>query len=153
MLNKQCRALPSQHAAILLGDRGDLLDQLHHLIMPAVAVGIGWVGYLARLVRAAMLEVLNEDYILNARSFGLPERWIVFRYALRVAIAPTRNLAATGRTWGPRSRSYRAPFIAAFHRLSVSATRLNIAPTTNRILAFAESRTPHSAPRVQVAPT
>ena len=64
--------------------------------MPAVAVGIGWVGYLARLVRAAMLEVLNEDYILNARSFGLPERWIVFRYALRVAIAPTITVLGIG---------------------------------------------------------
>jgi peptide/nickel transport system permease protein len=82
--------------AIGLGDRGDLLDQLHHLIMPAIAVGIGWVGYLARLVRAAMLEVLNEDYIMNARAFGLPERWIIFRYALRIAVAPTITVLGIG---------------------------------------------------------
>lgn len=82
--------------AIGLGDRGDILDQLHHLIMPAIAVGIGWVGYLARLVRAAMLEILNEDYILNARSFGLPERWIIFRYALRIAVAPTITVLGIG---------------------------------------------------------
>ena len=82
--------------AIGLGDRGDPLDQLHHLIMPAIAVGIGWVGYLARLVRAAMLEVLNEDYILNARAFGLPERWIIFRYALRIAVAPTITVLGIG---------------------------------------------------------
>lgn len=88
----QLRWLP----AIGLGDRGDPLDQLHHLILPAVAVGIGWVGYLARLVRAAMLEVLNEDYILNARAYGLPERWIVFRYALRNAVAPTITVIGIG---------------------------------------------------------
>lgn len=82
--------------AIGLGERGNFLDQLHHLIMPAIAVGIGWVGYLARLVRSAMLEVLNEDYILNARAYGLPERWIIFRYALRIAIAPTITVLGIG---------------------------------------------------------
>lgn len=82
--------------AIGLGDRGDVLDQLHHLIMPAIAVGIGWVGYLARLVRSAMLEVLNEDYILNARAYGLPESKIIFRYALRIAVAPTITVLGIG---------------------------------------------------------
>jgi len=82
--------------AIGRGDSGDLLDQLHHLIMPTIAVGIGWVGYLARLVRAAMLEILTEDYITNARAYGLPERWIIFRYALRIAVAPTITVLGIG---------------------------------------------------------
>lgn len=88
----QLRWLP----AIGPGDKGDIFDQIHHLIMPAVAIGIGWVGYLARLVRAAMLEILNEDYIQNARAFGLPERWIIFRYALRIAVAPTITVLGIG---------------------------------------------------------
>ena len=82
--------------AIGLGERGNILDQLHHLIMPAIAVGIGWVGYLARLVRSAMLEVLAEDYILNARAYGLPERKIIYRYALRIAVAPTITVLGIG---------------------------------------------------------
>ena len=82
--------------AIGLGERGNVLDQLHHLIMPALAVGIGWVGYLARLVRSAMLEILAEDYILNARAYGLPERWVVYRYALRLAVAPTITVLGIG---------------------------------------------------------
>ena len=82
--------------AIGAGDPGDIIDQLHHLIMPAIAVGIGWVGYLARLVRSAMLDVLNEDYILNARAYGLPERWVILRYALRVAVAPTITVLGIG---------------------------------------------------------
>lgn len=82
--------------AIGVGDRGDIMDKLHHLILPASVVGIGWVGYLARLVRSAMLEILAEDYILNARAYGLPERWVVYRYALRLAIAPTITVLGIG---------------------------------------------------------
>jgi peptide/nickel transport system permease protein len=82
--------------AIGAGSSGDLLDQARHLVLPALAVGLGWVGYLARIVRASMLEVLNENHIRMARSFGLPETRIVFRYALRLAILPTITLIGVG---------------------------------------------------------
>ncbi len=82
--------------AIGAGNSGDLLDQARHLVLPALAVGLGWVGYLARIVRASMLEVLNENHIRMARSFGLPETRIVFRYALRLAILPTITLIGVG---------------------------------------------------------
>lgn len=78
------------------GDEGDLLDQLTHLVLPALAVGLGWVGYLARMVRASMLEVMGENFIRSARAFGLAPRTIVFRYALRVAILPTITLVGIG---------------------------------------------------------
>lgn len=78
------------------GDEGDVLDQLHHLIMPAFAVGLGWVGYLARMVRATMLEVMGENYVRSAKAFGLRPRTIVFRYALKVAILPTITLVGVG---------------------------------------------------------
>jgi peptide/nickel transport system permease protein len=78
--------------AIGAGTAGDPLNQLWHLVLPAFAIGLGWVGYLARLVRASMLEVMNENHIRTARAFGLPERVIVFRYALRIAILPTVTL-------------------------------------------------------------
>ena len=82
--------------AIGAGAEGDLLDQLQHLILPAFAIGLGWVGYIARLVRASMLEVLGENHVRAARAFGLPERVIVFRYALRLAILPTITLLGVG---------------------------------------------------------
>ncbi len=66
------------------------------LILPAFAVGLGWVGYLARLVRASMLEVMGENHIRTARAFGLRERTIVYRYALRIAILPTVTLIGIG---------------------------------------------------------
>ena len=78
------------------GDEGDILDQIYHLILPAFAVGLGWVGYLARMVRASMLEVMSENYIRSARAFGLKPRTIVFRYALKVAILPTITLIGVG---------------------------------------------------------
>jgi peptide/nickel transport system permease protein len=78
------------------GERGNLGDQIHHLILPAFAVGLGWVGYLARLVRASMLEVMGENYIRAAWAFGLPRRTVVYRYALKVAILPTLTLIGIG---------------------------------------------------------
>jgi peptide/nickel transport system permease protein len=78
------------------GDRGNYVDQLHHLVLPSLAVGLGWVGYLARLVRASMLEVLSENHIRLARAFGLRERTIIFRYALKLAIVPTVAVLGVG---------------------------------------------------------
>ncbi len=78
--------------ALGAGERGDLADQLHHLVLPAFAIGLGWVGYLARLVRASMLEVMGENHVRTARAFGLPERMVVLHYALRLAILPTVTL-------------------------------------------------------------
>jgi len=74
------------------GDDGNISDQLWHLVLPSFAVGLGWVGYLARIVRASMLEVMSENYVRTARAFGLPEMKIVLHYALRIAILPTVTL-------------------------------------------------------------
>jgi peptide/nickel transport system permease protein len=82
--------------AIGAGTPGDLGDQLRHLVLPAFAIGLGWVGYVARLVRASMLEVMGESHIRTARAFGLPEGRIVYRYALPVAILPTVALLGVG---------------------------------------------------------
>jgi len=82
--------------AIGAGREGDLMGQLSRLLLPSFAVGLGWVGYLARLVRASMLEVLGENHIRTARAFGLKERTIVFSYALRLAVLPAVALLGVG---------------------------------------------------------
>ncbi|MGH6880808.1 ABC transporter permease [Hypericibacter sp.] len=76
------------------GENGDTKDQIWHLVLPSLAVGLGWVGYLARIVRASMLEVMGENHVRTARAFGLPEPKIVLHYALRIAILPTVTLLA-----------------------------------------------------------
>ncbi|WP_335949175.1 ABC transporter permease [Salipiger bermudensis] len=91
LFSLQLRWLP----AIGAGEPGDLGDQLTHLVLPAFAIGLGWVGYLARMVRASMLEVMGEPYIRSARAFGLTDRR-VNGYALRVAIQPTITLIGMG---------------------------------------------------------
>jgi len=82
--------------AIGVGEAGDLNDILMHLILPAFAVGLGWVGYIARMVRASMLEVLGESHIRTVKAFGLPGRLITYRYALRLAILPTVTVLGVG---------------------------------------------------------
>jgi peptide/nickel transport system permease protein len=78
------------------GASGDLVDQARHLVLPAIALGLGWVGYIARLVRASMLEVMEENHIRTARAFGLPERTIIVNYALRIAVLPTVAILGMG---------------------------------------------------------
>ena len=82
--------------AIGVGERGDLADQATHLILPAFAVGLSWIGYIARVVRASMLEVLGENHVRMVRAFGLSETRIVFRYALPLAVLPTITLIGVG---------------------------------------------------------
>ena len=86
----QLRWLPAMGG----GEHGDPLSQARHLLMPAFALGLGWVGYLARIVRASMLEVMGENHIRTARAYGLPEMRIIGSYALRIAILPTITLLA-----------------------------------------------------------
>lgn len=82
--------------AIGAGEPGQLGDQLLHLVLPAFAIGLSWVGYLARMVRASMLEVMGENYIRSARAFGLKPNTVVYQYAMRVAILPTITLIGIG---------------------------------------------------------
>lgn len=91
-LSVQLRWFP----AIGAGESGNLADQARHLVLPAIALGLGWIGYIARLVRASMLEVLEENHVRTARAFGLPERVIIGRYALRIAILPTVTILGLG---------------------------------------------------------
>jgi peptide/nickel transport system permease protein len=65
-----------------------LLSHLRHLLLPSAAIGLTSAGFVARLTRAAMLEVMGRDYVRAARAKGLPERTVVIRHALRNALLP-----------------------------------------------------------------
>jgi len=82
--------------AIGAGEPGHPWDQFRHLILPSLAVGLGWIGYLARMVRASMLEIMGENHIRMARAYGLPNRRITYVYALKLAILPTIALLGVG---------------------------------------------------------
>jgi len=62
---------------------------MQHILMPAVALGIGRAAILTRLLRASMLEVIRSEYVTTARAKGLSERPVVFKHALKNALIPT----------------------------------------------------------------
>ena len=65
---------------------GDLPDLLRHLVLPAITLSVVATGVIARLTRAAMLEVLRQDYIRTARAKGLAERRVIYRHAFKAAL-------------------------------------------------------------------
>jgi peptide/nickel transport system permease protein len=64
------------------------MDYLKHLMLPVITLTLASIGYTTRLVRSSMLTVLQEDYILTARSKGLKQRIVIYKHALRNAILP-----------------------------------------------------------------
>lgn len=64
-------------------------DALLHLILPGITIALYPIGLVARMTRSALLEILNEDYIYAAKSYGLKQRLIVWRYALKNSLGPT----------------------------------------------------------------
>jgi peptide/nickel transport system permease protein len=66
-----------------------LVGNAQHVLMPALALGIGRAALLTRLLRASMLEVIRTEYVTTARAKGLAERPIVFKHALKNALIPT----------------------------------------------------------------
>jgi peptide/nickel transport system permease protein len=78
------------------GDPSSLTDRLAHLILPASALAIGWIGYIARLMRASLLEVMSEQHIKMMRAYGVPERRIIGRFALKLALVPLVTVIGLG---------------------------------------------------------
>lgn len=67
-------------------------DGLSALILPSITVGLFLSGGLARLIRASILEVMNQDYIRTARAKGLAHWVVVFKHAMRNAMIPPVTL-------------------------------------------------------------
>jgi len=69
---------------------------LQNLILPALALGCVYIALIARITRAAMLEVLQQDYIRTARAKGLDQRSILFVHALKNAAVPIVTVIGLG---------------------------------------------------------
>jgi peptide/nickel transport system permease protein len=67
---------------------GQLVDLAKHLILPVFISAFGGLAGLSRYMRANMLEVIRQDYILTARAKGLSERQVIYKHALRNALLP-----------------------------------------------------------------
>lgn len=74
--------------ALLTGNWQVLGNALVHLVLPATVLASRSLALLSRLMRASLLEVLGEDYIRTARASGIPDRLVLFKYALRNSLLP-----------------------------------------------------------------
>jgi len=71
------------------GDPGMGLGQrLHHLVLPAIVLGVLNSALIIRFTRASMLDILGEDYVRTARAKGLPERVVIVQHVLGNALVP-----------------------------------------------------------------
>jgi peptide/nickel transport system permease protein len=65
-----------------------LLDQLHHLALPAVVLATIPMAFVARVTRSALVETLGKDFIRTARAKGAADRVVLYHHALRAALVP-----------------------------------------------------------------
>jgi peptide/nickel transport system permease protein len=78
--------------AIIEGDWGAFVDAVRHLVLPAVALGSIPLAIIARITRAAVLDVQNEDYVRTARAKGLAPVIVDGRHVLRNALLPISTI-------------------------------------------------------------
>jgi peptide/nickel transport system permease protein len=78
--------------AILTGNWEALWDAIKHLILPAIALGTIPLAIIARITRAAVLDVQNEDYVRTARAKGVHPRAVDIRHVLRNALLPVSTI-------------------------------------------------------------
>ncbi len=78
--------------AMLAGDGEAVWDTISHLILPAIALGSIPLAIIARITRAAVLDVQNEDYVRTAHAKGLPPRTVDTRHVFRNALLPITTI-------------------------------------------------------------
>ncbi len=70
------------------------VDSLKHMILPAITISLYPIGLVARMTRSALLEILGEDYIKAAKSYGLKDNLILWGYALKNSLGTTATVLA-----------------------------------------------------------
>jgi ABC-type dipeptide/oligopeptide/nickel transport system permease component len=74
------------------GDLGNIQSTLHYLFLPALALGIIMMAYIARMTRSSFLNVLQEDFVRTARAKGLSEKVVIYGHVLRNSIIPIASV-------------------------------------------------------------
>jgi peptide/nickel transport system permease protein len=74
--------------SVITGNSAAFVDALRRLAMPSFCMAFWSMGYLVRITRSSMLEVLNTEYIVTAKAKGVPQRIVNYRHALKNAIIP-----------------------------------------------------------------
>lgn len=91
LLGLQLRLVPIA-GMVTVGQPFELGDFLHHLVLPALILGFGYMAIFLRYTRAAMLDVIHMDYMTTARAKGLSGTIVLARHAFRNALIPIITL-------------------------------------------------------------
>jgi peptide/nickel transport system permease protein len=86
-------------AVALLDDTRPIWRQLDQVLLPALTLDLAVVPYMARIIRASMVEVLESEYVQMARLKGLPQRLVILRHTLPNAIVPAIQVTALQLAW------------------------------------------------------
>lgn len=85
--------------SLLEGNWEAFVDTIKHVLMPSMALALGNFGYVTRVLRSSLLEVMQTNYIRTARAKGLDERTVFLKHALRNGLMPIVTLTALITTW------------------------------------------------------
>jgi len=77
---------------LITGNFMVLKDAILHMILPTIAISLYPIGLVARMTRSALVEILSEDYITAARSYGIKERVVLWHYALKNSLGTTMTV-------------------------------------------------------------
>ncbi len=132
------------------GNPGQPIDDVKHLILPAAALAISWIGYFARLVRSNMLEVLTANYVRTARAFGVQSWKIFYKHALKNAAAPVVAVlgVALGSTLGGAifiEVIFNRPGLGTLAYDAIGSRNYPIVQGTALTIALMVIRQPHTA--------
>jgi peptide/nickel transport system permease protein len=86
-------------AVTLLDDTRPIWRQFNQVLLPALTLVLAVVPYMARIMRASMIEVMESDYVQMARLKGLPRRLVILRHALPNALVPAIQATALQLAW------------------------------------------------------
>jgi len=78
--------------SLIAGEFGVFKDALRHIILPSFAIAMLPIGQIARITRASTIDVLSKDYIEAAKAFGIPNRYVIFKYALKPSFIPPMTI-------------------------------------------------------------
>ena len=79
--------------SILTLDIRGFFNSAYYIALPAFALGFSIIGYILRMMRSSMLEVMSSDYVRSARAKGVSERTVIYKHALKNAMGPTMTIS------------------------------------------------------------
>jgi peptide/nickel transport system permease protein len=135
LFSVQLRVLPAFGFVTLTSDP---VGNIKSLLLPAATLAAGYAAILARLVRASLLDVLEEDYVRTARSKGLSNRSVIVGHALRSALLPVITTIGleSGRLLGGAVVTETIFALPGIGRLAVDAVTSHDLPTLQGVALF-----------------